>query len=122
MRDLPDSRALLELARELLIEEILPVLPPDRHRDLHLVATALSITLREGEDWQQQVESLIQEFYPDQAASGDGLLARLAADLRNGAFETSPSRQTAACAILWRLVAYKLREANPQFLATNGYI
>jgi hypothetical protein len=49
------------------------------------------------------------------------LLTRLAADLRNGAFETTPSRETAARAILWRLVLAKLREANPQFLAANGF-
>jgi hypothetical protein len=47
-------------------------------------------------------------------------LRRLAADLRNGAFETCPSRQSAACAILWHLVIAKLREANPQFLRANG--
>jgi hypothetical protein len=41
--------------------------------------------------------------------------------LRNGAFETSPSRETAARAILWRLTIGKLREANPHFLAANGF-
>jgi hypothetical protein len=60
-----------------------------------------------------------------EAGEGDGgqsdLLARLAADLRNGAFETTPSRESVARAILWRLVLAKLREANPQFLAANGF-
>ena len=59
-------------------------------------------------------------------AAGDGggaqnLFTRLAADLRNGAFETTPSREQAARAILWRLVLAQLREANPQFLAANGF-
>ena len=49
------------------------------------------------------------------------LLARFATDLRNGAFETSPSRAVAARAILWRLTIEKLREANPHFLAANGF-
>jgi len=48
-------------------------------------------------------------------------LSRLAADLRNGAFETCPSRESAARVILWQLVAAKLREANPQFLAANSF-
>jgi hypothetical protein len=52
---------------------------------------------------------------------GSALLARLAADLRKGAFQTTPSRESAARAILWRLVLAKLREANPQFLAANGF-
>jgi hypothetical protein len=57
----------------------------------------------------------------DLSGGGRELLARLAADLRNGAFETTPSRESAARAILWRLVLAKLREANPQFLAANGF-
>jgi len=47
--------------------------------------------------------------------------ARFAADLRNGAFETSPSREAAARVILWRLTIGKLREGNPNFLAANGF-
>lgn len=67
-------------------------------------------------------------FRRDDTANGTGrgagaqdLSFRLAADLRNGAFETTPSREKAARAILWRLVLAKLRETNPQFLAANGF-
>jgi hypothetical protein len=49
------------------------------------------------------------------------ILQKFAADLRNGAFETSPSQQKAARAILWRLTIDKLREGNPQFLVANGF-
>ena len=59
-------------------------------------------------------------FRRDDNSEGDNLLARLATDLRNGAFETTPSREKTVRAILWRLVVAKLREANPQFLAANG--
>jgi hypothetical protein len=52
---------------------------------------------------------------------GQRLLRRFAADLRNGAFETSPSRASVARAILWRLTICKLREGNPHFLAANGF-
>jgi hypothetical protein len=60
---------------------------------------------------------------PCAKAPGEGqpLLRHFAADLRNGAFETSPSREKAARAILWRLTIGKLREGNPQFLAANGF-
>lgn len=125
MRDLPDSRALLELVRSLLLDEVQPLVPPERRRDLHLAATAISLALREaeGNGWQAQVETLLRAFYGYAAADLDPstLMARLAADLRNGEFETSPSQEKAARVILWRLVAGKLREANPQFLAANGY-
>lgn len=133
MRDLPTSGDLLALARETLLDELTPLLPPERRRDAHLVATVMAMIAREaaGEGWQGEVARALAEFYeavgphPDPlAAGGEGegwLLARLAADLRNGAFETSPSRAAASRAILWRLTIEKLREANPHFLAANGF-
>jgi hypothetical protein len=144
MRDLPKSRDLLGLARELLLDELLPLLPPERARDAHLIATTMAIAAREaaGEGWQCEVEATLSEFYavavPHLAplpAGGERegpapkawegevqpSLSRLAADLRNGAFETSPSRAAAARAILWRVTIEKLREGNPHFLAANGF-
>ena len=121
MRDLPTSLDLLALARELLLDELAPHLPPERQRDAHLIATAMAIASREasaGQGWQKEVEQKLRDFYGE---TGDGQLARFAADLRNGAFETSPSRAAAARAILWRLTIEKLREGNPHFLSANGF-
>jgi hypothetical protein len=123
MRDLPPGLDLLALARELLLDELLPLLPPERARDARLIATTMAIVAREamaGEGWQRGIEALLGEFY-GKDKDGEGNFARFAADLRNGAFETSPSRAAAARAILWRLTIEKLREGNPQFLAANGF-
>jgi len=119
MRDLPRSRDLLALARELLLQELLPLLPRERERDAHLIATTLAMAGREQADdgWQEEIAGALENLYGDR---GENLFARFAADLRNGAFETSPSRIAAARAILWRLTIAKLREGNPHFLAANG--
>ncbi|HWB50746.1 MAG TPA: phosphotransferase family protein [Stellaceae bacterium] len=142
-RDLPTSRDLMALARELLLDELAPLLPAERRRDAHLIATVMAITARErdGEGWQEEIAAALAEFYdhnpaptpprlrgmglaPSAQWSGwgydDTLLRRFAADQRNGAFETSPSRAAASRAILWRLTMGKLREGNPHFLAANG--
>jgi hypothetical protein len=118
VRDLPKSRDLLALARELLLDELLPLLPPERARDAHLIATAMAIAAREaaGEGWQEKIAERLDVLYGE-----NGSLARFAADLRNGAFETSPSREKDARAILWNLTIEKLREGNPHFLAANGF-
>jgi hypothetical protein len=118
MRDLPKSRDLLALARELLLDELLPLLPPERQRDAHLIATSMAIAAREaaGEGWQEELDRRLAGLYGESTA-----LVGFAADLRNGAFETSPSRAAAARAILWRLTMAKLREGNPHFLAANGF-
>jgi hypothetical protein len=126
MRDLPSGLDLAELGRRLLLDELLPLLPPERHRDLHLVATAIAIAQREaiaGGALSRDILGRLAEFYGGgrDARGPDGLILRFALDLRNGAFETYPSQERAARAILWRLTIARLREANPQFLAANGF-
>ena len=51
LRDLPSGAALLALGREKLLEQMLPLLPPERHRELRLVATAMAIAEREACRW-----------------------------------------------------------------------
>jgi hypothetical protein len=121
IRDLPSGTALLALGRELLLGELLPLLPPGRQRELHLLATALAIAEREalaGDALTRDILERLIEFY---GCSGDASLHRLASDLRAGAFERCDMRARAARAILWRLTILKLREGNPQFLAANGF-
>ena len=165
-RDRPSGLDLLELGRELLLHELLPLLPEARHREAHLLATAIAITRREalaGDGPFDEIVRQLADFYTDEQTQtvilaktgthfsaartpaevdpglrrddgeeadradvqskgqhGPTLLRRFAADLRNGAFETSEPRQSAARAILWALTVAKLREGNPQFLAANG--
>jgi aminoglycoside phosphotransferase (APT) family kinase protein len=142
MRDLPSGLELAELGRCLLLDELLTLVPPERHRDLHLVATVIAIAAREtaaGEGPIRDILGRLAEFYADVEATpgprpcrpqegeqdargpGDALIRRFALDLRNGAFETCPSQEGAARAILWRLTIARLRAANPQFLAANGF-
>jgi hypothetical protein len=121
MRDLPSGTALLALGRELLLDELLPLVPPERQRELRLLATAMAIAEREsiaGDAPAREILERLVEFYggPDDAS-----LHRLAADLRMGAFERCGRRERAARAILWRSTILKLREGNPQFLAENGF-
>jgi len=125
--DLPSGLDLAGLGRRLLLDELLPLLPPERHRDLHLVATAIAIARREamaGEAPTRDILGRLAEFYGggrDDRGPDDGLIRRFALDLRNGAFETYPSQERTARAILWRLTIARLREANPLFLAANGF-
>jgi hypothetical protein len=170
MRELPSGLDLLELGRLLLLDELLPLLPSERHRELRLIATAIAITQREamaGDGFEQDILCRLRRFYecaetalsalqggeggdpsrsdgegevglgkrsgiphltPTLSApkGGEGdtdgdRLRRFAADLRNGAFETSEPRQRAARAILWRMTIARLRMGNPDFLAANGF-
>jgi hypothetical protein len=134
IRDLPSGAGLLALGRELLLEKILPLLPPERHRELRLVATTMAIAEREAEagDWPaEEIAVRLSELYgppasrphcgQDAHGPENRLLRRFAAELRAGAFERCESRGRIARAILWRLTILKLREGNPGFLAENGF-
>jgi aminoglycoside phosphotransferase (APT) family kinase protein len=139
MRDAPSGIGLAGLGREWLLNELLPLLPSELHRNLRLVATAIAIAEREaaaGDAPVREIEDRLVEFYgplasrpllqtPECGQDARGpigtLLRRLAADLRVGAFEQCASRGNAARAILWRLTMLKLREGNPGFLAANGF-
>ena len=49
MHDLPSVPALLALARDVLVSELTPLLPEERHADALLVAEAMAIAEREAE-------------------------------------------------------------------------
>jgi hypothetical protein len=118
MRDLPTGVDLMALARRLLLDEILPLVPEERRPDIHLAATSMAIAAREaanGDAPLAEIRAMLAELYGEPAD-----LIRLAGDLRRGEIQTSGSRERAARAILWRLTILKLREGNPQFLAMHG--
>ena len=127
MRDLPNGAALLALARDLLLTELLPLLPEDRRLDARLVANAMVIAEREATAGAEPVAAIEQELellYRDSPQAGrrggeGDPLRRFAQDLRRGAF--AGPRQRAARAILWRLTVARLRDGNPRFLAANGF-
>jgi hypothetical protein len=143
MHDLPSGPRLLALARAVLSEELMPLLPQDRQEEARRVIAAMAIAEREaaaGEEAFQEILDELAAFYgiaspspkpPPRNAGGlrsgrvrgdpTGLLWRFADDLRRGAFTAAPARERAARALLWRLTVAKLRRANPRFLAANGF-
>src|SRR5579863_1658911 len=122
MRDLPTGPALSALARSVLLEELLPLLPRERQLEARLVAAAMAIAEREaaaGEAPSEWVADSLEQLYG--AGDLDLQLHRLAADLRQGAFESEEWRERGVRILLWRLTIAKLRAANPRFLAANGF-
>src|SRR5438105_3625468 len=129
MRDVPTGPSLLALARDVLLNDLLPLLPESSRLGARLVANSMAIADREaaaGEGPEKAIHGELAIFYGDhtlaeRGRAGEGeLLRRFAHDLRIGAFEGS-SRDRSACEILWRLAIAKLRLANPRYLAANGF-
>jgi hypothetical protein len=141
MYDLPGGPALLALAGDVLLDELLPLLPEERRLDALLVANCMAIAEREAEGVPEGlILRELQKFYdraphpgpPPHCGGGrdprsgrvgamPDLLRRFAHDLRIGAFENSQRCDRDARGILWRLTLVKLGLANPKFLAANGF-
>ena len=123
VRDLPTGPALLALAREVLLRDLMPLLPPEAHLEARLVANSMAIAEREGvagEGPAQEILCELEKLYGEPGSARRGLLTRLARDLRGGVFEGFEAREREARNILWRLTIAKLRSANPRFLNSNG--
>jgi hypothetical protein len=123
MRDLPTGPVLLALARDVLLNDLMPLLPKEHRLDARLVANSMAIAEREaafGEAPGRQILHELEMLYGTAESKGD-LLTRFARDFRVGAFEGSEPRGQEARAMLWRLTISKLRQANPRFLAANGF-
>src|SRR6516165_610128 len=120
MRDLPSGPALLALARDVLMNELMPQLPQECRPDAVLVAKCMAIAKREAEAPAEEGRAILGEI---ELLCGEGVdaLRRFAYDLRVGAFESSEPHDRAARAVLWRLTVAKLRQSNPEFLAANGF-
>jgi aminoglycoside phosphotransferase (APT) family kinase protein len=132
MHDLPEGPGLLALARDVLLTDLMPLLPPERRLEALLVANCMAVAEREANiDLPEYaiLHELAMLYHPEgpsrpvPAIVGEGpeLLRRFACELRNGTFENFPDRDTRARAILWQLTLARLRLANPKFLAANGF-
>ena len=123
MRDLPTGPSLLALAREVLLSDLLPLLPEKHRLEVRLVANSMAIAEREAILGAGPVRQLLHELETmyGEAEREQEVLNRFARDLRAGAFESSAPHDRVVRAILWRLTIFKLRQANPRFLAANGF-
>jgi hypothetical protein len=122
VRDLPTGPALLALARDVLLHELMPLLPQGGHLAARLVANSMAIAEREAVAGNEPAQEILREL---EKLYGDGeqrlLLRRLAQDIRAGGFEESQLSERHVREILWLHTITKLRSANPRFLSANGF-
>ncbi len=62
MRDLPEAPELLALARDVLVSELLPLLPPERQLDARLVANCMAIAEREATPDRTEWAEIVREL------------------------------------------------------------
>ena len=128
----PSGREILASARVLLLDDLLPALPPEQAHKLRMIAHAMGIAERElhgsAEDAIRELR-LLAEFYdetpPALLAPGEvagylrGMNARLVRDIRAGALDRHKAGRLRR--VLLEQVLSRLRIASPQYLRSSGY-
>lgn len=126
--DRPDGNLLLDVARRVLLEELLPLLPEDRRLDGLMIANAMGIAARELEagatplrEALGRLAAIYREPVPAElpdAEASDMLMRlnrRLAADIRAGVFD-SGAKHDALLAHLEATTRARLAITNPKIL------
>ena len=121
MRDRPDRDALLAIARETLLKDLLPQIAAEHRMTVLMVARALEIVGREivaGDAADMAfgagVAAVYERALPCEAAAFDVLARRLAVDIRADAL--TPDRKRAVHVLLLAEARARVALGNPRYL------
>ena len=127
MAEQPDAAALLKIARQTLLEKLLPELPASSKYDALMVANAVAIATREigtGEAGRRAELELLTALYPDEATKTETVVKRLQAlndrlakEIRQG--RCNAERASEIHAVLLAQARRRLAVSNPKYLARS---
>lgn len=114
MREQPDGRALLAIARTVLREQLLPLLPKEQHYAALMIANAMSIAERQLHygDAPQHAEHLALAELLQQ----DGDLVLLQRELVHRIRLGWLDEQVEAQQLLWTMTEQRVKESAPKSL------
>ena len=127
MPDRPNGAELLEIARQVLRQELLPLIPEEHKLDALMVANTMAIAARELESGEAQRRETLTDLaglYGEAPRPGEEavmlaeLTKRLANDIRAGKFDTGGDAAHVH-AILFAAVRRRLAVSNPRYLAAS---
>lgn len=129
MREQPTGDKLLESARSLLRDELIPALPPDKRHSALMIANALGIAARQlknGDVPAHQEVIALEGILGAQPASGsampasleqrlDELNRQLCQRIRQGIADSGDARDSVRAHLL-HTARHRVAESNPKFL------
>jgi uncharacterized protein DUF6285 len=121
MNDHPNALALLRIAHQTLLDNVLPDAKPEQVYALRMIANAIGIATREMENHAdhatteaRSMAALYNEaMTPGRETENNRKLAR---DIRSGAFEANAQQHAALFAHLRATTRHKLQVAHPRAL------
>lgn len=120
MKNRPHGNELLTVARRVLLDDLLPLLPADKTYDVLMIANAMAIAARElqlhGEHDEQSSHAIAQFYEQASVAQAEKATEQgLAAQIRARAI--APGQQGQLHELLLSLTRAKLALSNPKYLA-----
>ncbi len=115
MRERPDGAELLAVAREVLLEELLPLLPGDRAYSARMIANAMGIAerqLRSGDGPQEGARKALSALLGREGAL-PALMREFSVRIRQGQFDDSAEARE----LLWASTVQRARESAPKALS-----
>ena len=115
MRERPDGADLLAIAREVLKNELLPLLPKERNADALMIANALGIAerqLRHGDAPAREEQKALAELLRQHGTLPE-LNQAFARAIRAGEMDDN----SRAHELLWEATLARVRESAPRALA-----
>lgn len=119
MRDRPEANELLAVARRLLREELVPLLPPERRLDGLMVANTMAIAIRQmttGDVPAEEERRSLQALLGSQSDDLMELNRELARRIRTGAAGIGAADADHIHLHLTRVAADRVAESNPRAL------
>lgn len=127
----PEGADLLDTARRLLLDRLLPALPEELRYDALMVASAIAMGSRElnsAEKLERAALKRLAGLYPDldldsvdgkaaRSEALDRLGAQLVADIRDGAFDEAGGRQKQLLEHLRETTRARMLLSNPKRMA-----
>ncbi|GAB2908437.1 DUF6285 domain-containing protein [Paralcaligenes ginsengisoli] len=122
MINLPHGPELLHVARRTLLDELLPLLPPEKVYETRMIANAMAIAARElaqrdaaEQESTKRIRVFLQSIAADpHRAATEETLAALIKERRIG-----PAAQEPLHELLTDLTTAKLAISNPKYLSGN---
>jgi Domain of unknown function (DUF6285) len=116
----PDAAGLLETAREVLLHELLPLLPEARRFEARMVANAMAIARRDTAADEAPVLARLRALLDMADAAPDALLRRLAAEIRAGGRDPGRPGAAETAEALLSLARLRCGVSNPRALGGGG--
>ena len=118
MSDRPPADELLAIARDMVLQELLPALPAHAHYEARMVANAMAIARREhlAGDVDAEIRAFVAAPEGLADASGRAWAEVLVAAIRAGAFDVDRHLEARLVEVLVHWTGARLAISNPRLL------